>query len=77
MCRALATVRTGRSCSKQEGGAWVQGLSPEWAWVIDAALATRRSRGTTGFADHRSRSGAIALIEFLAEQVTAGPGTTA
>ncbi len=62
LCRAQATVALGRPVSKQEGAAWVRARMPEWAGLVDMALACRLARGRTGFADDRSRAAAEAFI---------------
>jgi hypothetical protein len=69
MCRALRTVRTGVQCSKEEGAAWTRQRMPDWAWLIDAALRCRLSRGTTGFDDEQTRTAAKRLIRLLAAEV--------
>lgn len=43
-CRCARTLATGEPCSKQEAVAWARERMPEWAWLIDAALADRLSR---------------------------------
>jgi predicted nucleotidyltransferase len=70
LCRALRTVRTGMHCSKQEAAAWTTERMPEWAWLIDAALRSRMSRGTTGFDDEQTRTDAQRLIRLLADEIT-------
>jgi predicted nucleotidyltransferase len=69
LCRALRTVRTGMHCSKQEAAAWTTERMPEWAWLIDAALRCRMSRGTIGFDDERTRSEARRFIRLLADEI--------
>jgi len=69
MCRALRTVRTQTHGSKQEAAAWTRERMPEWAWLIDAALKCRLSRGTIGFEDERSRAAAETFIVFLADEI--------
>jgi len=69
LCRALRTVRTGMHCSKQEAAAWTTEQMPEWAWLIDAALRCRMSRGTIGFDDERTRSEARRFIRLLADEI--------
>lgn len=70
LCRALRTVRTGRPCSKQEAAAWTTERMPDWAWLIDAALRCRLSRGTTGFGDDQTRAAAQRFIGLLADEIT-------
>ena len=70
LCRALRTVRTGLPCSKQEAAAWTTERMPEWAWLIDAALRCRLSRGTIGFDDEQTRSAAQRFIGLLADEIT-------
>ena len=71
MCRAFRTLQTRSHCSKQEGAAWTRALMPEWASIIDAALACRLSRGTIGFDDEPSRAVAEALIQRLGQEIAA------
>ena len=42
---------------------------PQWAWLIDAALECRLSRGTIGFADEPSRDAAEVFIALLADDI--------
>lgn len=70
LCRALRTVRTGLPCSKQEAAAWARVRMPEWAWLIDAALRCRLSRGATGFDDEQTRTAARRFIRLLADEIT-------
>jgi len=71
MCRALLTVQTQSRRSKQEAAAWVGQLMPEWAWLIEAALRCRLSRGTLGFDDEGTRTAAAELIRLLATRIAA------
>lgn len=70
MCRALLTVRLRRVESKQEAAAWARERMPGWAWLIDAALQCRRSRGAIGFEDAASRAGAEAFIGIVADEIS-------
>ena len=70
LCRALQTVRTGMHCSKQEAAAWARERMPKWAWLIDAALRCRMSRGATGFDDELTRAAAETFIGLLADEIT-------
>ena len=70
LCRALWTVRTGLPCAKQEAAAWTRQRMPEWAWLIDAALRCRMSRGRTGFDDEQTRTAAQRFIGRLADEIT-------
>lgn len=69
MCRAARTVRMGTPGSKQEGAAWARERWPEWAWLIDAALLCRLSRGRTGLHDEASRTAAQTFIALLAGEL--------
>lgn len=69
VCRALRTVETQTHGSKQEGAAWARELMPEWAWLIDAALRCRLSRGTIGFDDERTRAATEAFIALVAARI--------
>jgi hypothetical protein len=42
---------------------------PEWAWLIEAALACRLSRGTAGFDDERTRAAAEDFIQRLGDEI--------
>jgi hypothetical protein len=65
-CRAVRTLGTGIQCSKQEGAAWLRERMPEWAWLIDAALACRLSGGAVGFDDMPTRKEAGRFVDLLA-----------
>jgi hypothetical protein len=70
MCRAQQTVEAGTYGSKPEAAAWGRERNPEWAWLIDAALRGRLSRGTIGFDDEVTRTVAIAFIRHVADQIS-------
>ncbi len=74
-CRALQTVRTDAMPSKPEAAAWVRERMPEWAPVIDAALACRHSGGRVGFDDSATRESARRFIASLGDEITADPTT--
>jgi predicted nucleotidyltransferase len=69
ICRALRTVETGTHGSKQEGAAWARERMPEWAWLIDAALRCRLSRGAEDFDDERTRAGADEFVALVAARI--------
>jgi hypothetical protein len=69
MCRALCTILTHRPCSKREGAAWARERTPEWKWLIDAAVECWLSRGAIGFGDDETRAAAEELIRLLADEV--------
>jgi hypothetical protein len=69
MCRTLRTVRTQTLGSKQDGAAWTGERMPEWAWLVDAALACRLSSGTVGFEDERSRAAAETFIAVVDAEI--------
>lgn len=70
MCRAQRTIESGTPCSKQEGAAWVREWMPEWAWLIDAALECRLSRGAIVFDDDPTRAAAGEFIELLSANIS-------
>jgi hypothetical protein len=70
MCRALRTVQAQTHGSKQEGATWARERMPDWAWLIDAALDCRLSRGTLGFHDEQSRTDAEIFITLLADEIS-------
>ncbi|HEX7949110.1 MAG TPA: aminoglycoside adenylyltransferase domain-containing protein [Candidatus Limnocylindrales bacterium] len=69
MCRALRLVRMQAVGSKQEAAAWAREEMPEWAWLIDAALACRLSGGVSGLDDERSRTATETFVALLADQI--------
>ena len=69
MCRASMTVAAQQHGSKQEAAAWARERLPEWAWLIDAALACRVARGAVGFDDERARVAAVAFVGILAAEI--------
>lgn len=71
LCRAVATVSTRRPVSKQEGAAWAAERRPEWAWLIEAALACRLTRGRSGFDDQAARAAARRLVGLLTAEIEA------
>ncbi len=81
VCRALRTVRTQTHGSKQEAAAWTRERMPDWAWLIDAALGCRLSRGASGFDDVRTRAAGMRFIRLLGDEITgtawAGPPQSA
>jgi len=75
MCRASMTVQTDRHVSKQAAAAWMSVRKPEWAWVVDAALRCRESRGRAGFDDAQTRAAARRLIRSLGAETSATQST--
>ncbi len=73
MCRALRTVETQTQGSKQEAAAWARERLPKSAWLIDAALRSRLSRGTLGFEDERTRAAAREFIGRVAAMIRLAP----
>jgi len=73
MCRALRTVEMQAPSSKQEAAVWTRDRMPEWAWLIDAALACRLSGGRIGLDDVRSRAAAETFITLLRERIALLP----
>jgi predicted nucleotidyltransferase len=69
MCRALRTVRAHAHGSKLDAATWTREQLPNWAWLIDEALACRLSRGAVGFSDAESLAYAEAFIAALADEV--------
>jgi Aminoglycoside adenylyltransferase, C-terminal domain/Nucleotidyltransferase domain len=68
--RALRTVETQSLGSKQEAAAWTSRQMPQWAWLLDRALACRLSGGSVGFDDART----VAAAEEFVRQVNARIG---
>jgi hypothetical protein len=69
MCRALATIRNDRPCSKQEGAALIRSWLPDWAWLIDEAERCRLSRGRSGFADDRVTEAAASFVALVGDAI--------
>ena len=69
LCRALYTVRTGQPTSKQVASAWASERLPAWAWLIEAALRCRLSRGMSGFDDEETRAAATTFIALVADKI--------
>jgi len=69
MCRALATIRNDRPCSKQEGAALVRSWMPEWAWLIDEAECCRLSRGRWGLTDDRVTEAAESFVALVGDAI--------
>jgi hypothetical protein len=69
LCRALYAVRMQSHGSKQEAAAWAREQMPEWAWLIDAALACRLTGGRVGFEDERSRTAAETFIALVSRTI--------
>jgi predicted nucleotidyltransferase len=72
-CRAARTLETGIPCSKQEGAAWLREGMPEWAWLIDQALACRLSGGALGLDDEPTREAATQFVTILASKALSPP----
>jgi hypothetical protein len=68
-CRALMTVRMDADPSKAEGAAWAGRQLPNWAWLIEAALACRHSGGRVGFDDDATRVAAREFLDMVAEEL--------
>ncbi|MDP9270362.1 MAG: DUF4111 domain-containing protein [Chloroflexota bacterium] len=75
-CRAVRTLETGSPCSKQEGADWLRERMPEWAWLIDEALARRLSSCALGFDDNRTREAAARFVSILAARAPSLPETS-
>lgn len=60
--RAVRTLETTAPCSKEEGASWLAKRMPEWAWLMEAALACRMTRGTVGFDDPHTRGQASRFV---------------
>ncbi len=69
MCRALATIRNDRPCSKQEGADLVRSWMPQWGWLIDEAEDCRLSRGRSGLADEATIEAAASVIALLGDEI--------
>lgn len=69
MCRAWQTLATGTPCSKQEAASWARQRLPEWAWLVDAALTCRLSRGSIGFDDERIFIAAETFAQRIAAEI--------
>jgi hypothetical protein len=70
MCRVLMSTEAQTNASKQAAAAWARERMPEWAWLIDAALRCRISRGTIGFDDEPTQAAARTFIAQLAAEIS-------
>ena len=70
MCRAFMTLQTQTHPTKQEAADWAREQLPDWAWLIDAVLRCRLSRGTVGFDDDESRAAAAELVGLLVTRIS-------
>jgi hypothetical protein len=70
MCRALRVVRTQTTSSKQEAAAWGREWMPEWAWLIDAALACRLTGGKIGLDDERTREATETFVALVGREIS-------
>jgi predicted nucleotidyltransferase len=69
MCRAYMTVVAHGHGSKQEAAAWTRERLPDWAWLVDAALACRLSRGMVSFDDEQTRTAAQTFVRIIAIEI--------
>jgi hypothetical protein len=69
MCRALRTVSTHAPSSKKDGAESCRQRHPEWAPLIDAALACRLSGGRQGFDDPESIRYVEAFVRAIADEI--------
>jgi hypothetical protein len=69
MCRGLRTLRLNVLGSKQEAAAWAMERMPDWAWLIEAALRCRLSRGRSGFRDDETRRAAGRFVGLLGREL--------
>jgi predicted nucleotidyltransferase len=69
LCRAHMTVAAQTHGSKVQAAAWERERLPEWAWLIEAALRCRLSRGTEGLADAPTRAAATDFVALLAARI--------
>lgn len=72
-CRLVRNVREGVITTKRDAAAWARDAMPEWAWLIDEAVATRMTRGATGFESSRSRAAAVEFVRSLTELIGRPP----
>jgi hypothetical protein len=71
--RALRTVMTGATSTKQEAAAWVMHEMPEWRWLMEAALRCRLFGGQEGFDDERTRAAVDAYLAILVGRIVDMP----
>jgi hypothetical protein len=69
MCRLAQNVRAEVIGSKHEAAMWARDSMPDWAWLIDEALAARASRGATGFESDSSRTAAVEFVRLIAASI--------
>jgi hypothetical protein len=72
MCRIAYSLRFGEQCSKGEAARWMQSEVPDWAWLIDQALAWRRGERDEGAAQLETFDETARFVRFVADQVLEG-----
>jgi Aminoglycoside adenylyltransferase, C-terminal domain len=70
MCRALYTHRTGNHTSKSHAAPWAQQEFPEWAGLIQEALATRAAPGEYRSEPSPNVSEAVRFVRAVQHEIT-------
>ena len=71
MCRALHVHRTGEQASKRQAAQWAQGELPQWAGLIQSALAWREAWRERQVDHDTTRDETIRFVNFVREQILA------
>ena len=69
MCRVIYMFRTGKQASKQQAAHWAQNEFPEWAELINNALAWRRAWREENIDHDVTRPAAIRFVYFVESQI--------
>ena len=71
MCRALHLHRTGERASKRQAALWAQGELPQWAGLIQSALAWREAWREQQVDHAATRPETIRFVNFVRDQILA------
>jgi hypothetical protein len=72
MCRALHTHRHGEQVSKRQAARWAQEELPEWAGLIEDALAWREVRQDEQDDSAVTYADTVRFVNFVPDQLRAG-----
>jgi streptomycin 3"-adenylyltransferase len=68
VCRVLRSLDSGAVCTKQEGAEWAAARFPDWAWLIEAALAVRAADGARELSP-RERAAVRPFLALMAGEI--------
>jgi hypothetical protein len=74
MCRALYVHRTGEQESKRQAALWARRELPQWASLIDSALAARQAWREEPADGASTRAETMGFVRFVRDLVLAKDG---